>query len=94
MCFAGALLTACMSAEPIPITDDVNVFSHRGYRFIGVLDQGVVRVKVPCCQTYVADDAFKALLIEAIERHFDVELVTPEFTKGWMGPWQLVAETQ
>jgi hypothetical protein len=92
MCFAGTFMTACMSAGAVSRADHTSVFSHRGYTFVGALEEDVLRVKVPCCQTYVADDAFKALMVDAAELHYRGEVSDPEFTEGWVGLWQMVAD--
>lgn len=86
------LFAACTSS-PQPLSDgfthELTLFTYGGFEFAGIIQGDELLVRVPCCQTYDADDAFKALMLEAIEQKLGCTPANPEFTDGWTGPWQL-----
>lgn len=67
------------------------VFTYGGYTFAARIEARRLYVRVPCCQTYTADDAFKALMLEAVRAELGCLPDEPEFTPGWLGPWQMMA---
>lgn len=89
-----ALLSAC-ATNPAPRADalgpDRTVFSYAGFEFAALVEHGVLRVRVPCCQTYTADGEFRDLLLRAVEDRLGCRLARPVFTPGWLGPWQMTA---
>ena len=72
-------------------SEGLTFFSYGGYQFAGQVRGGYLRVNVPCCQSYLADDAFKALMLEAVERRMGCLPEAPMFTDGWVGRWQMTA---
>ncbi|MEL7128893.1 MAG: hypothetical protein AAGK23_05045 [Pseudomonadota bacterium] len=86
------LPVACTTAkQPLPnsFSNTVTLFTYSGFEFAALIEGGELLVKVPCCQTYEADDAFKALMLEAIGQRLGCVPADPEFTYGWIGAWQL-----
>ena len=90
-----AALTACagngQKPEPDAFSKNLTLFSHGGYQFAARLRGRELRVKVPCCQTYVADIAFRKLMLEAVEKRMGCAPAAPVFTDGWTGRWQMRA---
>jgi len=89
------LMTSCAHERPRPNADafssHVTFFSHEGYQFAGQVRRGRLFVNVPCCQTYVADDVFKKLMLEGVEVRMGCTLASPVFTDGWVGRWQMTS---
>lgn len=85
-------LAACSTSprpEPGIFSDDVTFFESGGFTFAARIQDGELLVKVPCCQTYDADEDFRALMLEAIEERLGCTPLAPVFTDGWIGEWQL-----
>lgn len=78
--------------DPKAFSPRLTLFSYQGYQFAGQVQDGQLRVKVPCCQTYLADAAFRKLMLEAVEQRLGCAPARPEFTPGWIGTWQLEAQ--
>ena len=85
----AAILGACVSAAS---RDEVSLFSHQGYTFVAKQDGETLFVKVTCCQTYIADTAFRLLVLDAVETRYGCPLAKPEFAPDWVGPWQLTVQ--
>ena len=69
----------------------VTVFSYEGYMFAAQVEDGRLRVAVPCCQTYLADHAFQMLMLEAVEQRMGCVPDQPVFAQGWVGVWKMEA---
>ena len=84
---------ACVSSHAIPDKNafgtEEMVFSRGGYEFAARIDGNVLRVRVPCCQTYEADESFRRNMVRAIEERLGCRPTELVFTEGWHGPWQL-----
>ncbi|MBU2605221.1 MAG: hypothetical protein KKC43_04955 [Alphaproteobacteria bacterium] len=87
------VIGACVGSHAIPDKNafgtEEMVFSRGGYEFAARIDGNVLRVRVPCCQTYEADDGFRQNMVRAIEERFGCRSTEYAFTEGWHGPWQL-----
>ena len=86
-------LGACASGHAVPdkaaFSAEQLVFSRGGYQFAARIDGTVLRVRVPCCQTYDADDAIRLNMLQAVEERFGCRPAEYIFTEGWHGLWQL-----
>lgn len=92
--FYFMFINACSTSVPLapkPFSNQLTIFSHAGHQFAAKVVKGELLVKVPCCQTYIADDDFKALMLEAVELRMGCVTEAPMFTDGWVGEWQMRA---
>lgn len=68
----------------------VKGYEYRGYRFEALVGRHAVCMRVPCCQTYVADENFRKLAADGYWERFGFRSEGLQYTEDWEGKWQLV----
>lgn len=87
---ATVLISGCQSRPPSPA---INSYASGGYLFLTErVSENIIRVKVPCCQTYEADDSFRQNMLIGAQSYYDCAVEDPVFADGWVGEWQLIAD--
>ena len=85
-----ALSASCQNKPPLPVIDS---YSRGGFLFASErISDSKIRTRVPCCQTYEADDDFRYNMVEAVQEFYGCSITDPVFTEDWVGAWQLVAD--